>query len=277
MTGNKAHLADYQEFKGGSVAFGGSNGRITSKGKIKAGSLLLQRIKLTTLQSSKAKNGDEKLNEDTDSKTNEESVDKEDRAFLEELERLQRQENEANDAAETLRKTFAQRDKIEKSTDFKTCEKPEGSYSSIQNASTSSTNQFNTASTPISTASPLRVFNDGELSYPNDPSMPHLEDIYASLSERIFTDSSYDDEGVEHRQEERIDYDEVFAPVARIEAIRIFLAFASYIRFIVYQIDVKSAFLYGTIDEEVYVSQPPSFVDPKFPNMVYDSASFHPF
>ncbi|GKE09966.1 retrovirus-related pol polyprotein from transposon TNT 1-94 [Tanacetum coccineum] len=67
-----------------------------------------------------------------------------------------------------------------------------------------------------------------------------------------------------YRQEEGIDYDEVFAPVARIEAIRIFLAFASYMGFIVYQMDVKSAFLYGTIDEEVYVSQPPGFVDPKF-------------
>nr|GFC74042.1 copia protein [Tanacetum cinerariifolium]GFC74078.1 copia protein [Tanacetum cinerariifolium] len=72
-----------------------------------------------------------------------------------------------------------------------------------------------------------------------------------------------------HRQEEGIDYDEVFALVARIEAIRIFLEFASYIGFIVYQIDVKSAFLYGTINEEVYMSQPPGFVDPKFPNKVY--------
>ncbi|GKB43175.1 putative reverse transcriptase domain-containing protein, partial [Tanacetum coccineum] len=72
-----------------------------------------------------------------------------------------------------------------------------------------------------------------------------------------------------HRQEEGIDYDEVFAPVARIEAIRIFLAFASFMGFIVYQMDVKSAFLYGTIEEEVYVSQPPGFVDPKFPNKVY--------
>ncbi|GJZ06233.1 putative ribonuclease H-like domain-containing protein [Tanacetum coccineum] len=65
-----------------------------------------------------------------------------------------------------------------------------------------------------------------------------------------------------HRQEEWIDYDEVFAPVARIEAIRIFLAFTSYMGFIVYQMDVKSAFLYGKIDEEVYVSQPPGFLDP---------------
>ncbi|GKF07399.1 putative ribonuclease H-like domain-containing protein [Tanacetum coccineum] len=72
-----------------------------------------------------------------------------------------------------------------------------------------------------------------------------------------------------HRQEEGIDYDEVFAPVARIEAIRLFLAFASFMGFIVYQMDVKSAFLYGTIDEEVYVSQPPSFVNPDHPKKVY--------
>nr|GEW06675.1 copia protein [Tanacetum cinerariifolium] len=55
----------------------------------------------------------------------------------------------------------------------------------------------------------------------------------------------------------------------RIEAIRIFLAFASYMRFIAYQMDVKSAFLYGKIDEEVYVSQPTGFIDPKSPNKVY--------
>nr|GEV21382.1 copia protein [Tanacetum cinerariifolium] len=54
-----------------------------------------------------------------------------------------------------------------------------------------------------------------------------------------------------HTQEERIDYDKVFVPVARIEAIRLFLAYASFMGFTVYQIDVKSAFLYGTIDKEV--------------------------
>nr|GEU66122.1 ribonuclease H-like domain, reverse transcriptase, RNA-dependent DNA polymerase [Tanacetum cinerariifolium] len=231
------------------------------------------------------------------------------------------------------------RDKIEKNTDFKTCEKPVSQVE--QNASTSSTNLINTASTALSTAGPSRAFNDGELSYLDDPSMPHLEDIYASPSDGIFTDSSYDNEGVVtdfnnletttrskvnknskahalisqaledeswvyaiqkellqfqiqkvwilvdfpfgkkaigtkwvyiskkdergvvvrnkalvvaqgHRQEEGIDYDEVFAPMATIEAIRIFLAFASYMGFIFYQIDVKSTFLYGIIDEEVY-------------------------
>ncbi|GJR95300.1 putative ribonuclease H-like domain-containing protein [Tanacetum coccineum] len=72
-----------------------------------------------------------------------------------------------------------------------------------------------------------------------------------------------------HRQEEGIDYDEVFAPVARIEAIRLFLAYASYMDFTMYQMDVKSAFLYGTIEEEVYVNQPLGFEDPEFPNKVY--------
>ncbi|GJZ41244.1 putative ribonuclease H-like domain-containing protein [Tanacetum coccineum] len=72
-----------------------------------------------------------------------------------------------------------------------------------------------------------------------------------------------------HRQEEGIDYEEVFAPVARIEAIRLFLAYASFMGFLVYQMDVKSAFLYGTIEEEVYVTQPLGFKDPDHPDKVY--------
>ncbi|GKA29488.1 putative ribonuclease H-like domain-containing protein [Tanacetum coccineum] len=72
-----------------------------------------------------------------------------------------------------------------------------------------------------------------------------------------------------HTQEEGIDYDEVFAPVARIEAIRLFLAYASFKDFVVYQMDIKSAFLYGKIEEEVYVYQPPGFEDPDFPDKVY--------
>ncbi|GJU51444.1 retrovirus-related pol polyprotein from transposon TNT 1-94 [Tanacetum coccineum] len=72
-----------------------------------------------------------------------------------------------------------------------------------------------------------------------------------------------------YTQEEGIDYDEVFAPVARIEAIRLFLAYALFKDFVVYQMDVKSVFLYGKIEEEVYVCQPPGFEDPDFPNRVY--------
>ncbi|GJW76472.1 putative ribonuclease H-like domain-containing protein [Tanacetum coccineum] len=72
-----------------------------------------------------------------------------------------------------------------------------------------------------------------------------------------------------YTQEEGIDYDEVFALVARIEAIRLFLAYASFKDFVVYQMDVKSAFLYGKIEEEVYVCQPLGFEDPEFPDRVY--------
>nr|GFA08490.1 putative ribonuclease H-like domain-containing protein [Tanacetum cinerariifolium] len=72
-----------------------------------------------------------------------------------------------------------------------------------------------------------------------------------------------------HTQEEGIDYEEIFAPVARIKAIRLFLAYASFMGFTVYQMDVKSAFLYGTIEEEVYICQPPGFEDLKNPDKVY--------
>ncbi|GJW24363.1 putative ribonuclease H-like domain-containing protein [Tanacetum coccineum] len=72
-----------------------------------------------------------------------------------------------------------------------------------------------------------------------------------------------------YTQEEGIDYDEVFAPVARIEANRLFLAYASFKDFVVYQMDVKSAFIYGKIEEEVYVCQPLGFEDPDFPDRVY--------
>ncbi|GKE97804.1 retrovirus-related pol polyprotein from transposon TNT 1-94, partial [Tanacetum coccineum] len=72
-----------------------------------------------------------------------------------------------------------------------------------------------------------------------------------------------------YRQEEGIDFEESFAPVARLEAIRIFLAFAAHKNMVVYQMDVKTAFLNGNLREEVYVSQPDGFVDPDNPNHVY--------
>ncbi|KAJ9544969.1 hypothetical protein OSB04_024676 [Centaurea solstitialis] len=72
-----------------------------------------------------------------------------------------------------------------------------------------------------------------------------------------------------YRQQEGIDYDETYAPVARIEAIRIFLAYAAHKNMTVYQMDVKCAFLNGVLQEEVYVEQPEGFVDPRFPNHVY--------
>ncbi|GKB86649.1 putative ribonuclease H-like domain-containing protein, partial [Tanacetum coccineum] len=107
----------------------------------------------------------------------------------------------------------------------------------------------------------------------DDPNMPNLEEIvYSDDDEEV--DAKADMTNLDtyilgYTQEEGIDYDEVFAPVARIEAIRLFLAYASFKDFVVYQMDVKSAFLYGKIDEEVYVCQPPGFEDPEFPDKVY--------
>nr|GEV73503.1 hypothetical protein [Tanacetum cinerariifolium] len=72
-----------------------------------------------------------------------------------------------------------------------------------------------------------------------------------------------------YRQEEGIDFEESFAPVTRLEAIRIFLAYAAHKNMVVYQIDVKNAFLNGNLREEVYVSQSDGFVDKNNPNHVY--------
>ncbi|GJS99096.1 retrovirus-related pol polyprotein from transposon TNT 1-94 [Tanacetum coccineum] len=72
-----------------------------------------------------------------------------------------------------------------------------------------------------------------------------------------------------YRQEEGIDFEESFAPVARIEAIRIFIANAASKNMTIYQMDVKTAFLNGELKEEVYVSQPEGFVDPDHPTHVY--------
>ncbi|GKD84260.1 retrovirus-related pol polyprotein from transposon TNT 1-94 [Tanacetum coccineum] len=72
----------------------------------------------------------------------------------------------------------------------------------------------------------------------------------------------------DYNQQEGIDYDKTFAPVARLEPIRIFLAFVTYMNFIVYQMDVKSAFLNGKLKEEVYVKQPLGFESNEFPNHV---------
>nr|GFC92706.1 retrovirus-related Pol polyprotein from transposon TNT 1-94 [Tanacetum cinerariifolium] len=74
---------------------------------------------------------------------------------------------------------------------------------------------------------------------------------------------------VGYSQQEGIDHDETFAPVARIEAIRLFLAYAAHKDFTVFQMDVKTAFLNGILKEEVYVGQPPGFVSKQYPNHVY--------
>ncbi|GJZ07552.1 retrovirus-related pol polyprotein from transposon TNT 1-94 [Tanacetum coccineum] len=72
-----------------------------------------------------------------------------------------------------------------------------------------------------------------------------------------------------YAQEEGVDFEESFAPVARLEAVRIFVAHAAHKSFPIYQMDVKTAFLNGPLKEEVYVAQPEGFVDPDHPEKVY--------
>ncbi|GJR70705.1 putative ribonuclease H-like domain-containing protein [Tanacetum coccineum] len=187
----------------------------------------------------------------------------------------------------------------------------------------SSTNSFNTVSTPANAVGAPRTSNDAGTSFVplggsflDDPFMPDLEDTAEVQNTGIFGSAEADFNNMEpstvvspipttrvhsihpknqiigdprnkkdergivvrnkarlvaqgYKQEEGIDYDEVFALVARIEAIRLFLAYASFMNFLMYQMDVESAFLYGTIEEEVYVSQPPGFVDLEFREKVY--------
>ncbi|GJW55138.1 putative ribonuclease H-like domain-containing protein [Tanacetum coccineum] len=134
------------------------------------------------VKGSEAKNRDEKPNGDTGPKTNEEPKDQ---AFLEELKRLKRQEKEANDAAKAFRNEFAQ------------C--TEDLLLQAGAARATSTNTVNTVSTPISTASPSRVFSAGGPDLTNndqdDSQITVLEEIYDNPSNRIFTNASYDDKG----------------------------------------------------------------------------------
>nr|GEV92083.1 hypothetical protein [Tanacetum cinerariifolium] len=443
MTGNKAHLTNYQDFKGGYVAFGGSNGRITGKGKIKDGRLdfedvyYVEELKHCNLffVSQMCDKKNKVLFTDTDclvlspdfklpdenqgnlvrglpSKIfeNDHTCDacqkgKQHKASCPSEAKnsvcIQANDDQGANSEEIdhhdehfvlpIWSTYSTivrslRHKIQKTTDCKTSNdalRKEATHDS-PDANTNSTNLLNAVSVPVSAVGPSRALNDVEPPYPDDPSMPHLEDIFASSTERIFTNSSYDDElfrrsklkknseahalvsyiqkqqrnnhkdfqhclfacflsqikpkkisqvledkiwvdamqeellqlqiqkvwilvdlpfrkkvigtkwvyrnkkderGVVvrnkarlvaqgHRQEEGIDYDEVFAPVARIEAISIFFALASYMGFIVYQMDVKSAYLYGTINEEVYVIQSPGFIDLKFPNKFYKRSRY---
>ncbi|GJT84386.1 hypothetical protein Tco_1058728 [Tanacetum coccineum] len=115
--------------------------------------------------------------------TDEKPVDKEDQVFLDELERLKRQEKDANDAAEALRKEFAQETK--------------NLLIQVGAAKASSTNIVNTVSTPVSTASPYDGLSLSDPTNPeqDDSEIPALEDIYQNPTDGIFTNSSYDDEG----------------------------------------------------------------------------------
>nr|GFA87879.1 putative ribonuclease H-like domain-containing protein [Tanacetum cinerariifolium] len=145
--------------------------------------------------------------------------------------------------------------------------------------STNSTNTFSAAG-PSNTANIPTLGKSSYVDhyqYPDDPNMKKIwieamqEELLQFKLPKVWVrvDLPNGKRAIGSKWEEGIDYEEVFALVERIEAIRLFLAYASFMGFIVYQMDVKSAFLYETIKEEVYVCQPPRFKDPDSPYKVY--------
>ncbi|GKA82623.1 putative ribonuclease H-like domain-containing protein [Tanacetum coccineum] len=170
-----------------------------------------------------------------------------------------------------------------------------------QDANVNNTNNINTVSPTVNVADIKNNVVDENIVYGcvDDPNMPNLVEIVYSDDDEgfdakadmtdldahilVYRNKKYE-RGIViknkarlvaqgYTQEEGIDYDEVFALVARIEAIRLFLAYASFKDIIVYQMDVESAFLYGKIKNDVYVYQPPGFEDPEFSNKVYKMSS----
>nr|GEX01133.1 ribonuclease H-like domain-containing protein [Tanacetum cinerariifolium] len=259
MTGNKSHLADYQDFKGGFFAFRGSNGRITGKGKKKAGRLdftdvyYVEELKHYNLfsVSQMCDNKNKVLFTDTDCLVMSPNfkLPDENQALL----KISRQYSMYSfnlkniDPSGDLSYLFAkasidesnkwcrrlgikmeysntitpQQNRVDERKNINLIEAARIMLADLflpttfwaeekeandavrketthenQNANTNNTNLLNVVSTPISTVGPSIALNDDEHSYPDDPLMPHLEDIYASPSEGIFTNSSYDNEGV---------------------------------------------------------------------------------
>ncbi|GJV81891.1 hypothetical protein Tco_1517761 [Tanacetum coccineum] len=137
----------------------------------------------STVKRSTTKDAGEAPNKHLYLKTDEKPVEKEDQVFLDELERLKRQEKDANDAAEALRKEFAQ--------------ETENLLLQVGVAKASSTNTVNAVSTPVSTTNPYDGLSFSDPTNPDqdDSEIPELEDIYKNSIDGIFTNSSYDDEG----------------------------------------------------------------------------------
>nr|GEU38057.1 putative ribonuclease H-like domain-containing protein [Tanacetum cinerariifolium] len=191
-----------------------------------------------------------------------------DEIFQKELARLKGQEQKATSNAESLGLGFANDDEeLQKNASAKTVPTgsipvPTGYIPVPAGAITVSTDDV-----PVHTSSSTDSFFDDEpttrFPYNVASTVEILKNKRDAMGIVVRNKARLVAQG--HRQEEGIDYDEVFAP----EAIRLFLAFASYMEFMVYRMDVKSAFLYERIGEEVYVTQPRGFVDPQHLKKVY--------
>ncbi|GKB61001.1 putative ribonuclease H-like domain-containing protein [Tanacetum coccineum] len=270
MTENKAYLAEYQDFNGGPVAFGGSKGYITGKGKIKTGRLdfedvcfvkELQQFNLFSVSQICDKKNKVLF---TDSELRSENQAKTKHAGPQEA-NLNASTKDTINAGDSEKKMNLLMDKLDRlKEDMK------------RNANEASCSLRKDTDSPYDGLS----FSDPTNPDQDDSEIPALEDIYKNPTDGIFINSSYDDEGAVadftnlepvvnvspiptsrinsiHPSTLILGDPQSAVQTRKIKAIRIFLAFASYMGFIVYQMDVKSAFLYGKIDEEVYVSQPP--------------------
>ncbi|GJR85401.1 ribonuclease H-like domain-containing protein [Tanacetum coccineum] len=139
-----------------------------------------------------------------------------------------------------------------------------------KDANVNITNNINTVSPTDNVASIEDNAVDENIVYGcvDDPNMPNLEDIvYSDDDEDI--DAEADMNNLDTLYLSILFQLQEYTKIIMIEAIRLFLAYASFKDFVVYQMDVKSAFLYGKIEEEVYVCQPPGFEDSDFPDRVY--------
>nr|GEZ91341.1 retrovirus-related Pol polyprotein from transposon TNT 1-94 [Tanacetum cinerariifolium] len=137
------------------------------------------------------------------------------------------------------------------------------------------------STTNVETPINNEVFHEVSESFQEESSSSSLNDDVQQSPEEVILHSSNTHSipinvipnarlvAVGYSQQEGIDYNEAFAPVARIEAIRLFLAYAAHKDFTVFKMDVKTTFLNGILKEEVYVGQPPGFVSKQYPDHVY--------
>nr|GEU81304.1 hypothetical protein [Tanacetum cinerariifolium] len=290
MTGNMSYLSDFKELNDGYVAFGGNpeGGKISGKGKIRTGKLdfddvyFVKELKFNLFSVSQMcdkKNivlftDTECLVLSPDFKLPDENQvllrnTDDDVVFGGKESEFEgrKPESEVHVSPSSSVQTKKHDDKTKREAKGKSLVESLTRYRNLS----AYTNTFSDAGPSNTVVSPTHEKSSYENTsqYPEDPNMPELEDITYSDNEK-HVGAEADFTNLETTiTEEGINYEEVFAPVARIKDIRLFLAYASFMGFMVYQMDVKSAFLYGTIEKEVYVCQPPGFEDPDHPEKIY--------
>nr|GEU80560.1 putative ribonuclease H-like domain-containing protein [Tanacetum cinerariifolium] len=309
MIGNMSYLSDFEELNGGYVAFGGNpkGGKISSKGKIKTGKLdfedvyFVKELKFNLFSVSQMCNKKNSvLFTDTeclvlspDFKLPDESqvmlrVPKENNMYnnydgdvaFDEKEHdfdAKKPEFEVILSLSSSAQSSKQDDKTKKEAKGKSHVKSFTGYRDLnaefEDCSDNSSNEVNAAGSIVPTIGQNSLNSTNTFSAAD---MPELEDItYSDEEDVVGAEADFNNLKsaipVSPIPTTRIHKDHPISQiiVVRIEAIRLFLAYASFMSFMMYQMDVKSAFLYGTIEEEVYVCQPLGFEDPDHPDKVY--------